>query len=202
MTFDQCIKIILPIYFAIYFGIAFVLKVFSIARKIGKSPLVLPKDDTAYGLVGRYFKFMLVAIFLYVMGYAILPDKYIQGFIFVHISNKATAIIGLSVLAIALLWTAKAQGDMKNSWRIGIDSNTKTDLITTGLFKVSRNPVFLGMIMVLTGLLLITPDAFTLLFLILGFVLIQVQIRLEEEHLSKMNGEAYSLYCRNTRRFI
>jgi hypothetical protein len=34
---------------------------------------------------------------------------------------------------------------MKNSWRIGIDTVTKTELVTTGLFAISRNPFFFGM---------------------------------------------------------
>ena len=53
---DYFIKIILPIYFIIYFGIAFVLKSLIVAKRIGKNPLVLPKDDSAYGLIGYYFK--------------------------------------------------------------------------------------------------------------------------------------------------
>ncbi len=66
---------------------------------------------------------------------------------------------------------------MKNSWRIGIDTETKTDLITSGLFKFSRNPIFLGIILSLVGLFLTTPNALTVLFLILGYVLIQIQIQ-------------------------
>jgi protein-S-isoprenylcysteine O-methyltransferase Ste14 len=95
-----------------------------------------------------------------------------------------------------------AQVHIKNSWRIGIDTNTKTDLITTGLFSISRNPIFFGVIVTLFGLFLVTPNALTLLFLILGYIIIQIQIRLEEEFLTKEHGEKYLEYKRKVRRLI
>jgi protein-S-isoprenylcysteine O-methyltransferase Ste14 len=106
------------------------------------------------------------------------------------------------LLLIALLWTVIAQGHMKNSWRIGIDTETKTELVTTGLFGLSRNPIFFGMILSLVGLFLVTPNALTALFLILGYVLIQIQIRLEEEFLGKEHGQEYINYKQKVRRLI
>jgi protein-S-isoprenylcysteine O-methyltransferase Ste14 len=105
-------------------------------------------------------------------------------------------------MMLSLVWTVIAQNDMRNSWRIGIDTDTKTELITTGLFKISRNPIFFGMILTLIGLFLATPNAFTALFFILGYVLIQIQIRLEEEFLSTQHGEPYQKYKQRVRRFI
>ena len=91
---------------------------------------------------------------------------------------------------------------MSKSWRIGIDATEKTELVTTGLFSYSRNPIFLGMLLSLLGLLLIVPDAFTLMFFVVGFILMDVQIRLEEEYLQRMHGSAYSNYKEKTRRWI
>ncbi len=202
MTFDQLLKLILPIYLAIYFCFAFLLKTWLVSKRIGKNPLVLPKDDTAYGLVGRYFKYTLIAILLYVVLYAVFPESCFADYSFKTMDVRSVQYAGLVLMAISFLWTIKAQNDMRNSWRIGIDTGVKTELIATGLFSISRNPIFLGMVVSLIGLFLATPNAFTLLFLMLGYVLIQVQIRLEEEHLSKMNGEVYKLYCKNVRRLV
>ena len=110
--------------------------------------------------------------------------------------------LGLGLLAFALVWTIIAQGHMKNSWRIGIDTETKTELITSGLFQLSRNPIFFGMILSLVGLFLSTSNAFTGLFLILGYVLIQIQIRLEEEFLTEQHGTKYADYKQKVRRII
>ena len=67
---DEILRFTLPIYFVIYFGIAFVLKSVMVARRIGKNPLVFPKDDSAFGLIGLYFKLTLIAMFIYVLVYA------------------------------------------------------------------------------------------------------------------------------------
>ncbi len=70
---EQIIKIGLPIYFALFFGIAFVLKSLFVAKRIGKNPLVLPKDDSAYGLIGFYFKLTMTGLFCYAILYSFVP---------------------------------------------------------------------------------------------------------------------------------
>jgi protein-S-isoprenylcysteine O-methyltransferase Ste14 len=199
---NDFIKIILPIYFIIYFGVAFVLKSLIVAKRIGKNPLVLPKDDSAYGLIGLYFKLTLMAMFIYVLVYSLFPTWHSIFLIIPSLDNETIKYIGLVVLGVSLIWTIIAQGHMKNSWRIGIDTETKTELVTAGLFGRSRNPIFFGMILSLIGLFLVSPNALTLLFLILGYVLIQIQIRLEEEFLTKEHGQNYIDYKNKVRRLI
>lgn len=196
------LRIALPIYFIIYFGIAFVLKSVVVAKQIGKNPLVLPKDDSAYGLIGFYFKLTLIAMFLYVVAYALFPNWHDNFLPIIQLDNLTIKYVGLGLLFISLVWTVIAQGNMKNSWRIGIDTDTKTELVTSGLFSISRNPIFFGMILSLVGLFLTTPNALTALFLILGYVLIQIQIRLEEEFLTKEHGQAYIDYKQRVRRLL
>jgi protein-S-isoprenylcysteine O-methyltransferase Ste14 len=199
---DQILRLALPLYFIIYFGLAFVLKSVIVARRIGKNPLVLPKDDSAYGLIGFYFKLTLILMFVYVIVFALFPTVHVHFLPVNQLNNIILTYIGLGFLAIALVWTIIAQVHMRDSWRIGIDTETKTELVTTGLFGLSRNPIFFGMILSLIGLFLTTPNALTGLFLILGYVLIQVQIRLEEEFLTKEHGQEYLNYKQKVRRLI
>ena len=199
---EKYISIILLIYFIIYFGLAFVLKSVIVAIQIGKNPLVLPRDDSAYGLIGFYFKLTLIVLFIYVLFNALFPGYYDCFLIISHLDHPVITYVGLVFLLIGLLWTVIAQVQMKNSWRIGIDIETKTELVTSGLFSISRNPIFLGMILSVAGLFLVTPNALTLIFLILGYVLIQIQIRLEEEFLTKEHGQSYINYKQKVRRLI
>lgn len=189
-------------YFVFYFGLAFILKSVIVAKRIGKNPLVLPKDDSAYGLIGQYFKVTLIAIFLYVLAFAFFPNWYDHFLPIRELDKPAIKYIGLGLLIIAMIWTIIAQNHMRNSWRIGIDTEIKTQLITKGFFRFSRNPIFLGMIGSLIGLFLTTPNALTGLFLVLGYVLIQIQIRLEEEFLTKEHGQQYLNYKHKVRRII
>ena len=91
---------------------------------------------------------------------------------------------------------------MGTSWRIGIDKENRTELVGKGIFTVSRNPIFLGMRVGLLAIFLIIPSAITLLALVLGDVLLQIQVRLEEEHLRNLHGEAYENYRGQVRRWI
>lgn len=199
---EPFLRIFLPIYFIVYFGIAFVFKSVIVAKRIGKNPIVLPKDDTAYGLIGLYFKLAMIFIFIYVLLFSFIPPLYNNFLPVIQLENLTIKYIGLALLAFALIWTIIAQGNMKNSWRIGIDTETKTELITTGVFRLSRNPIFFGMIIGLAGLFFTSPNALTGFFLILGYVLIQIQIRLEEEFLTSQHGQNYLTYKQKVRRLI
>ncbi len=54
----------------------------------------------------------------------------------------------------------------------------------------------------LLGLLLVLPNAVTLATCVLGMALIQIQVRLEEEHLIQLHGEAYRAYQQRVRRWL
>ncbi len=57
---------------------------------------------------------------------------------------------------------------MGNSWRIGIDTEHRTELVQRGVFRISRNPIFVGMIVTLLGLFLTIPNVVTLITLLVA----------------------------------
>src|SRR5690606_36797905 len=132
---NEFLRIILPTYFVVYFGIAFVAKSVIVAKRIGKNPLGLPKDDSADGLIGFYFKLTMIFMFVYVLLFAFVPALYDEVLPISQLDTFTIKYIGLGLLAFALIWTITAQGDLKNSCRIGIDTETNTELITTGLLQ-------------------------------------------------------------------
>jgi len=91
---------------------------------------------------------------------------------------------------------------MGEAWRIGIDTEHRTPLVQKGIFCISRNPIYIGVVITLSGLFLIIPNALTLLILIVDLVLIGVQVRLEEEHVGEMYPREYAEYCQHVRRWL
>ena len=171
-------------------------------EKERSNPVVFKGSDSAHDLIGRVFKALLAAIVAVVVIYAFVPNAYqylmpISWFERTWI--KLTAIV---LLLVSLLWTILAQAQMGNSWRIGIDTDHRTELVQNGVFKISRNPIFVGMILTLFGLFLVIPNGGTLVTLIVGIILIGIQVRLEEEYLAKTHGDDYIKYRRNVRRWI
>jgi protein-S-isoprenylcysteine O-methyltransferase Ste14 len=119
-----------------------------------------------------------------------------------YLETQVIKIIGLILLHLSLFWTIAAQFQMQKSWRIGIDEVHKTDLVQEGIFQLSRNPIFLGMLISVLGLFLILPNALLLSVLFGTFIVLQLQVRLEEEFLQKQHGEKYLTFCRKARRWL
>ncbi len=199
---DDLLRIFLPVYFIIYFIFSFFLKSFIVAKKIGKSPIVLPKNDSTYWLIWFYFKIILIFISTYILIFSLYPSYYSYFFPIFKFENFIIKYTWFVFLLFSLIWTIIAQWNMKNSWRVWIDLDTKTDLITIWFFKYSRNPIFFCIILNLIWLFLITPNMITFIFLILWYILIQIQIRLEEEFLFKEHWQKYLNYKQKVRRFL
>ncbi len=196
---NQSLLLLLCIF---YFGITFILMSYIVSRRIKKNPLVLPKNDTPYGIVGKYFKLVIVFLFTYVVLININPRISIYYPDFSILKSNSIVLIGFCLMFISLILTIVSQITMRNSWRIGIDLDKKTELITIGVFKYSRNPIFLGMVLFMCGIFLVTPNVLILMIILLGFILIEFQVRLEEEFLEKQFGEEYIKYKKEVRRYI
>jgi protein-S-isoprenylcysteine O-methyltransferase Ste14 len=121
---------------------------------------------------------------------------------FLLLGQEWIRVTGVVLLLLSLAWTILAQSQMGDSWRIGIDNEHPTNLVRRGVFGLSRNPIFVGIMVTLLGLFLAIPNVVTLLTLLLGVVLINVQVRLEEEFLRKLHGADYEDYLQRVRRWI
>jgi len=193
---------ILIIYLIFYFGAAFVLPTYRVWKKTGVNPVTFRGADTAHDYIGKLFKIVMAVLTLAVIIYAFAPELYPNLLPIVWLENKTIQFVGIGLLVLSLSWTILAQIQMGNSWRIGIDEEKETALVQKGLFSLSRNPIFLRMQITLLGFFLVIPNALTILILVLGFVLIQIQVRLEEEFLAKTRGADYEEYRRKVRRWL
>ncbi|MCD4700062.1 MAG: isoprenylcysteine carboxylmethyltransferase family protein [Phycisphaerae bacterium] len=78
-----------------------------------------------------------------------------------------------------------------------------TALITGGVFRISRNPMYMGFILILTGVALILRSLSPFL-VIFGFGLLmnELYIRIEEKNLARIFGRAWEQYKTKTRRWL
>ena len=91
---------------------------------------------------------------------------------------------------------------MKDSWRAGIPDKDKTELVTTGIYRFSRNPAFLGFDFMYIGVLLMYGNVLTLVFSIFAIVMLHLQILQEERYLIKIFGIQYLEYCGQVFRYL
>src|SRR5215207_7619796 len=184
----------LLVYLFVYVLVAFVWRSYIVSKHTGINPVTFKGTDTAHDFIGRVFKLVFVIVVLVVFVYSFSPVAYTYTLPIQWLENRWLRLIGVLLLLLSLVWTSVAQSHMGEAWRIGIDTENRTPLVQKGLFGISRNPIFFGMMLTLLGLFLTLPNAFTLLASVLGIVLIGVQVRLEEEYLAEVYPEAYGEY--------
>jgi protein-S-isoprenylcysteine O-methyltransferase Ste14 len=189
-------------WFSVFFLFGMVLRSWLVYRRSGVNPLVLPAADDAYGYVGRAFKLCMAGCVIAVAVIAFDPQAASRLGAWPLLQHGTARSAGWLLLVSALAWMLLAQAHMGLAWRVGIDSARRTELVQHGLFALSRNPIFLAMRASLLGLLLVYPAAATLALLVAGEILVQVQVRLEEQHLNSLHGDAYRAYCARVRRWL
>ena len=193
---------LLFIYLIFYFLVVFVIRSVLLKFRAGVSPLTFNKEDDAHGFNGKVFISISLLELIVVGIYAFKIEWYKYLLPFWYLENEALATIGWGCLVISLIvvWTAQLQ--MADSWRIGIDDKNKTQLVTRGIFSISRNPIFLGIMIANLGLFLVIPNAFTLLIVSLSTISINTQIRLEEAFLNRKFENEYLEYKKKVRRWL
>lgn len=112
-------------------------------------------------------------------------------------------ILGATLAIDGIILTLLSQGAMGTSWRIGVDPDERTALVTSGLFGVVRNPVFSAMILTGTGLTLLVPNIVALIGLATLVTAIELQTRVvEEPYLLRTHGDTYAQYAGSVGRFV
>jgi protein-S-isoprenylcysteine O-methyltransferase Ste14 len=120
-------------------------------------------------------------------------------------SAGATISTGLGV-ALAIGGTAfacLAQWQMGASWRIGVDAGERTALVTGGLYRWVRNPIYTGMGACFVGAALLVPNVFAGAALVAGWLGLELQVRrVEEPYLRATHGAAYLAWAATSGRFL
>ena len=98
-----------------------------------------------------------------------------------------------------LVWSIISFGE---SFRVGIDTDQHTDLVITGVFAISRNPIYVGFWFILLGQFLIFSNWILLIYMGAATWLFHRQILREEEFLIGHYGEEYTEYYNRVNRYL
>jgi protein-S-isoprenylcysteine O-methyltransferase Ste14 len=110
---------------------------------------------------------------------------------------------GIVLFAVGIAATLAAQLAMGASWRIGVDASERTALVTSGPFRLVRNPIFSAMLIAVAGASLIVPNAAALCAAALFLIAIEIQVRLvEEPYLIRTHGADYLAFAARVGRFL
>jgi protein-S-isoprenylcysteine O-methyltransferase Ste14 len=105
-----------------------------------------------------------------------------------------SAILGLGVASVVAI---RRTGQTENPW------SPTTKIVQSGPFRLSRNPLYLQMVLVSLGAAVLLANVWLILLTpIVGWTLQHFAIRPEEAYLEAKFGEAYLSYKRRVRRWL
>ena len=110
---------------------------------------------------------------------------------------------GVVLVVAGIAATLAAQGAMGASWRPDVDPTARTALVTSGPFRLVRNPIFTATAATAVGLALLVPNLVAAAMLVVFLAALQIQVRLvEEPYLHRVHGPAWERYAARTGRFL
>jgi len=111
--------------------------------------------------------------------------------------------VSLAAIGIAIASIAARQFSIAKTTVNPLSPETATSLVDGGIFSVSRNPMYVGLLLVSIGWAVWLASLTNIAVIVLSVVVMtNLQIKPEEDALRKLFVEEYAEYCRNVRRWI
>ena len=171
-------------------------------RHQGVHPFAVRFGDDLHGFLNRTFIGVFTALFLFSLLFALRPD-------WVHVLGPVQwmetpflAWPGAFIAICGAMLTVLSQIEMRRSWRLGVREGDKSDLVVEGVYSFSRNPIYVGVVVMTVGIFLLAPNAVTFAFIVANWITVSAQIRMEEEFLAGVHGAEYEAYRAGTRRWL
>lgn len=161
--------------------------------------VICRRDYRKKGKLGWFASFMEFLIFAAHINSAYLflqaswptipkvPDKKLQVFIG----------LGLAVFGLFLVVYSMAYLGLKKAFGQKVDG-----LNQTGVYRITRNPQIVFYAILLIGVAIIWSSLYSIVWVILYFIIAHMMVITEEEHLRDVYGESYEQYCRKIPRYL
>ncbi len=138
--------------------------------------------------------FFFISVFFIIFFYFIFPAYNIVPFPY--------NLVGIGVAFFGFYISGKSR-DLFQKHQTTLDITTSSYLITEGIFAKTRNPMYVGMILLLAGLSICFRNMFSLLCPATFFILMHILfIPKEERLLEEEFGQEFNEYKRKVRKWI
>ncbi len=201
---DVMIARMLPLIAAVTFlGVAFGWRAWFHRRRFGHSGLMLFRS----GHWAQHLREAMLLVLAALMGgqavlYALDPE-WLAAFAPVTLPvHPGWVALGALLVLGGIGLIVEAQLDLGASWRVGFDEGARPGLVTKGLYRFSRNPIYVALFVGLAGFVILLPTWLSLTVLVASVAGIRNQVREEERFLLRMYGEAFMAYARRVGRFL
>lgn len=186
-------KIIALIILIVFYG-CYIIKMLSQMKKgiktdqLGKGKTGFVKFIEITIKITTYLTFF-VEIISIILGTTLFPD-------WMRMLGICIGFVGVFLFIIAVF-------AMNDNWRAGVSKTDKTELVTTGIYQISRNPAFLGFDFVYIGILFLFFNFVLFAISVLSMLMFHLQIiKVEEDFLTSVFGQEYVEYKKHVCRYI
>ena len=147
-------------------------------------------------------KIFYTELFLKIATYSVVPVEVLSILAVKPDLPGAVMIMGLLLGIAGDIIFAIAVVTMQDSWRAGIAEEDNREMVTSGIYKISRNPAFLGFDCVYLGILLMFFNWILLFFSVFAAAMLHLQILQEEKYLPAAFGDDYISYKKRVCRYL
>lgn len=141
--------------------------------------------------------------FIITVLFAILAEAILEWRISTYLSSMVMQTFAIGFLLMALVLNLTAHLQFKKHKTQEAPFKTPHHLITDGVFRFSRNPVYIALILSQLALAFIFDTSWILFSaFVLGFLLDRFIVQEEEMVLMRRFKEAYTYYKRQTKRWL
>lgn len=164
----------------------------------GKDPHGIHRN---YSILARltpisYF-LLLLFIIIYIFFIHLIANFLIFPFFFMNIQ----VFIGMVLVIIGLILEILGILELGLNFRIELPREN-TELITSGVYRLMRNPIAFSLYLLVFGIFLISPNAFSLIILILNVFTFHAKVKCEERYLEEEFGKYYEEYKKKIGRYL
>ena len=203
MVLEAVFRIFLPAYLIAFLYILYYHGISSFKKKYNANPLVVSEENTIQYWLEKVKKVMFLTVFSSTLFfYSIFNSLYWILHPITYLNSWIIRFTGMAFLLLSIILIKIAQNQLKSSWSIGTSMNTKTELVTDGIYAISRNPIAVGLRMSLVGMFMALPNTITFTVMVVGFLTGGIRIIIEEKHLNQKLGEKYQSYRKKTPKWI
>lgn len=118
-------------------------------------------------------------------------------------TTSTSTIIGVALIVLGFILDMPAIRQFIKTKNTLITVKPATTLVTSGIYNKSRNPMYLGLLLIYTGLALVIGNWWTIMLLpVLVAVVAYFIIKPEERYLERAFGKNYLVYKQEVRRWI
>lgn len=117
-------------------------------------------------------------------------------------SLTANTFFGIVITSIGFILIVLAFRAFNLREFLGFKSETKSELVVSGMYRFVRHPLYFGTMIFIAGLYLLFPSESMLVVLIISYIYIWIGSRLEEQKLRAVYGETYVAYAKKVKSLI